>query len=44
MVADVARTRKRVRIFLSHVEVPHLWWDQTCGPNVNRLTSADANF
>ena len=29
-VADVARARKRVRIFLSHVEVPHL----TVGPNV----------
>src|ERR1700752_147499 len=29
MVADVARTRKRVRILLSHVEVPHL----TGGPN-----------
>src|SRR5688572_30168067 len=30
MVADVARARKRVRIFLSHVEVPHL----TVGPSV----------
>jgi hypothetical protein len=32
MVADVARARKRVRIFLSHIEVPQL----TLGPTVRR--------
>jgi hypothetical protein len=30
MVVDVARARRKVRISLSHVEVPH----STLGPNV----------
>jgi hypothetical protein len=43
MVADVARTRRKVRIYLSHLKCPR-GWDQTCEVDVGWLTSVDQIF